>query len=160
MGKKKIIEIGDLKSFIQGLKLWKRENDKSLSGVWLFVTTWTVAHQVPLSMKFSRQEYWSGLPFPSPGDLPKDWTWVSCIAGKFFTAWATRVAHFTLYFWWIQLTQELGITFWHTVEDFLYYAKTTADSKQQNDLFVTKIPPKQVILQLLRLKVTTNNTSF
>ena len=34
------------------------------------VTTWTVAHQVPLSMGFSRQEYWSGLPFPSPGDLP------------------------------------------------------------------------------------------
>ena len=34
------------------------------------VTPWTVAHQVPLSMGFSRQEYWSGLPFPSPGDLP------------------------------------------------------------------------------------------
>ena len=33
-------------------------------------TPWTVAHQVPLSMIFSRQEYWSGLPFPSPGDLP------------------------------------------------------------------------------------------
>ena len=31
---------------------------------------WTVAHQGPLSMEFSRQEYWSGLPFPSPGDLP------------------------------------------------------------------------------------------
>ena len=31
---------------------------------------WTVAHQLPLSMEFSRQEYWSGLPFPSPGDLP------------------------------------------------------------------------------------------
>ena len=31
---------------------------------------WTVAHQAPLSMEFSRQEYWSGLPFPSPGDLP------------------------------------------------------------------------------------------
>ena len=31
---------------------------------------WTVAHQAPLSMGFSRQEYWSGLPFPSPGDLP------------------------------------------------------------------------------------------
>ena len=31
---------------------------------------WTVAHQAPLTMKFSRQEYWSGLPFPSPGDLP------------------------------------------------------------------------------------------
>ena len=36
----------------------------------LFATPWTVAHQVPLSVEFSRQAYWSGLPFPSPGDLP------------------------------------------------------------------------------------------
>ena len=36
----------------------------------VFATLWTVARQTPLSMKFSRQEYWSGLPFPSPGDLP------------------------------------------------------------------------------------------
>ena len=43
---------------------------QSLSYVWLFVTSWTVAHQVPLSTGFSKQEYWSGLPFPSPGDLP------------------------------------------------------------------------------------------
>ena len=43
---------------------------KSLSRVRLFVTPWTVAYQAPLSMGFSRQEYWSGLPFPSPGDLP------------------------------------------------------------------------------------------
>ena len=42
----------------------------SLSCVQLFATLWTVAHQAPLSMGFSRQEYWSGLPFPSPGDLP------------------------------------------------------------------------------------------
>ena len=41
-----------------------------LSCVWLFVTPWTVAHQAPLSMGFSRPEYWSGLPFPPPGDLP------------------------------------------------------------------------------------------
>ena len=34
------------------------------------MTPWAVAHQAPLFMKFSRQEYWSGLPFPSPGDLP------------------------------------------------------------------------------------------
>ena len=40
-----------------------------LSCVWLFATTWTVAHKAPLSMEFSRQEYWSGLPFPSPGNL-------------------------------------------------------------------------------------------
>ena len=43
---------------------------KSLSRVQLFATPWTVAHQAPPSMEFSRQEYWSGLPFPSPGDLP------------------------------------------------------------------------------------------
>ena len=43
---------------------------KSLGRVRLFATPWTVAHQAPPSMEFSRQEYWSGLPFPSPGDLP------------------------------------------------------------------------------------------
>ena len=43
---------------------------KSLSHVRLFATGWTVAYQASLSMGFSRQEYWSGLPFPSPGDLP------------------------------------------------------------------------------------------
>ena len=41
-----------------------------LSCVQLFGTLWTVAHQAPLSMGFSRQEYWSGLPFPAPQDLP------------------------------------------------------------------------------------------
>ena len=42
----------------------------SLSHVWLFAIPWTVAHQAPPSMEFSRPEYWSGLPFPSPEDLP------------------------------------------------------------------------------------------
>ena len=52
---------------------WRAEINlcnKSLSCVQLFATSWTLAHQAPLSMGFSRQEYWSGLPFPSPGDLP------------------------------------------------------------------------------------------
>ena len=43
---------------------------KSLSHVQLFATPWIVAYQAPPSMGFSRQGYWSGLPFPSPGDLP------------------------------------------------------------------------------------------
>ena len=43
---------------------------KFLSHVRLFATPWTLAHQAPPSMGLSRQEYWSGLPFPSPGDLP------------------------------------------------------------------------------------------
>ena len=57
---------------------------KSLSHVQLFVTPWTVAHQAPLSMAVSRQEYWNGLPFPPPGDLPDPGvdpvsTYFSCI---------------------------------------------------------------------------------
>ena len=60
----------------------------------LFVSTWTVAHQTPLSMGFSKQGYWSGLPFPSPRDLPwpRDWICVSmslALAGRFFTTSTT-----------------------------------------------------------------------
>ena len=64
------------------------------SHVWLFVTLWTVARQAPLSMRFSRQEYWSGLPFPSPGDLPnlgiEHRSFMSpAFAGGFFTTSTT-----------------------------------------------------------------------
>ena len=62
----------------------------ALSRVKLFVTPWTVAQQVPLPMGFSRQDYWSQLPFPSPGDLPnpgiKTMSPVApAQAGRFFT---------------------------------------------------------------------------
>ena len=93
---------------------------KSLSHVWLFVTPWTVAHQAPLPVEFSRQEYWSGFSFPSPlphcmwilyhlshkgspwilervayqfsrgSSRPRNQPGVFCIAGRFFTSWATR----------------------------------------------------------------------
>ena len=60
--------------------------------VQLFVTPWTVAHQAPLS-EFSRQEYWGGLPFLLQGIfLTQRLNLVSCIAGRFFTIWATREA--------------------------------------------------------------------
>ena len=63
---------------------------QSLSRVQLLVTPWTVARQAPLSMRVPRQEYWSGLPFPSPGDLPepgiKPESPISpALAGVFFT---------------------------------------------------------------------------
>ena len=63
---------------------------QSFSRVRLFATLWTVAHQAPLSMEFSRQEYWSGLPFPPPGDFPdlgiKPMSLMSpSLAGGFFT---------------------------------------------------------------------------
>ena len=50
-------------------RMMDRKCSTSLSRVWLFTTPWTVALQAPLSMDFSRQVYWSGLPFPSPGNL-------------------------------------------------------------------------------------------
>ena len=57
-----------------------------LSCVWLSVTPWAVAHQAPLSMGFSRQEYWTGLPFPPPGDLPNSGMepLSPALEGKFF----------------------------------------------------------------------------
>ena len=69
-----------------------------ISRVELFVTPWTVAHQVPLSMGFSRQEYWSRLPFPPSGDLPDlgiepESLTNPALAGRSFTTSATWEAH-------------------------------------------------------------------
>ena len=61
----------------------------SLSRVRLFVALWTVARQAPLSMGFSRLEYWSGLSFPPPGDLIKPTS--SALPGGFFTIWEDPV---------------------------------------------------------------------
>ena len=65
------------------------------SGVQLFATLWDVARQAALSMGFSRQEYWNGLPFPSPGDLPNPGIELMfpALAGRFFTTSITREAH-------------------------------------------------------------------
>jgi len=61
-----------------------------LSCIRLFAIPWIVAHQAPLYMEFSRQEYWSGLPFPTPGDLPDPriepvYLASPAMAGRFFT---------------------------------------------------------------------------
>ena len=63
------------------------------SHVWLFATPWTIAHQAPLSMEFSIQEYWSGLPCFPPGDLPNPGIETTppaspALAGRFFIHWA------------------------------------------------------------------------
>ena len=63
----------------------------------ILVTPWTVACQAPLSMGFSRQEYWSGLPFPSPGGLPNPDTGIKpvspALAGRFFGTEPPRIDH-------------------------------------------------------------------
>ena len=60
--------------------------------VWFFVTPWTVSHQAPLSIGFSRQEYWSGLPCPTPGDLPNrglrsNLMWFESLKSPALTGW-------------------------------------------------------------------------
>ena len=82
-----------------------------LSRVWLFATPWTVIYQAPPSMGFSRQEYWSGLPFPSPGDLflPRDRTRVSHIVDRRFTVWATRIPLLGIY------PKELKAEIWRNI---------------------------------------------
>ena len=71
-----------------------------LSCVRLFVTPWTVAHQDPRSMGFSRQEYWSGLPLPPPGDLPDPRTeaMYAALAGRLFTTEAPGKPHSVIKF--------------------------------------------------------------
>ena len=64
-----LIKSGYLAIFFQ-CSLYVRFVLSCFSCVQLFAAPWTVAHQAPLSMRFSRQEYWSGLPCPFPGDLP------------------------------------------------------------------------------------------
>ena len=67
----------------------------TLRRVWLCVTPWIVAHQAPLSVGFSRQEHWSGLPCLPPGDLPHPEAEPRspALAGGFLTIWATRAVH-------------------------------------------------------------------
>ena len=71
----------------------------SLSHVWLFVTPWTTAHQAPLSMGFSRQEYWNGLPFlppgnpPDPGIKPKSPKSPALVGGFFTTKPSSKRTH-------------------------------------------------------------------
>ena len=67
---------------------------QSLSRVWLFATQWTVVCQAPLSMGIlqARILEWVAMPSSRGSSQLRDWTQVSCIAGKFFTIWATREA--------------------------------------------------------------------
>ena len=69
----------------RGLLPWTLRREKLLSHAWLFATPWTVAHQAPPSMGFSRQEYWSGLPEPWGGPLYSEsrtrlWGWLEMVS--------------------------------------------------------------------------------
>ena len=87
-----------------------------LSPSWLFATPGTVVHQAPLSTWFPRQEYWGGLPFPSPGDLPNPEieSVLSCLSGRLYH-WATWEAPIHTY---NHYSSQLN----HTLDGFLFEA--------------------------------------
>ena len=101
---------------------------KLFSRVQLFATLWTVAHQAPLSMEFFRQEYWSGLPCPPPGDCLDPGIQPTspglCIAGGFFTHWAISTCYpgtqwgeftsgeFALYTWDLEIRAIFSLENW------------------------------------------------
>ena len=107
-------------------KAWKwKLKGKSLSHARLFATPWTAAHQAPPSMRFSRQGYWSGLPFPSPTALRAQKSPCTCS----FTHNSQKVetgvgchcllrSHWLLYFKWMNC---IVCGLYHNTVDFLYY---------------------------------------
>ena len=100
--------------------------------IWLFATLWIVACQPPLSMGFSRQEYWNGLPCPPPGDLPdpRDRTQGSCIAGRFFTSGPAGEA----------LTELIHVVFWYCF-DFVFHLWLSDSSGVYSDNVVSGLDP-------------------
>ena len=108
-------------------KLWYIYNDIIsvcvLSCFWLFATLWTVAHLPPLSVGCPRQEYWSELPFPSPGDLPHPGSklWSSALEVQCCNHWTTRKVPTTSFhirdlsilgFWYLRGVLELICEYW------------------------------------------------
>ena len=121
----------------------------SHSHVQLFAIPWTVAHQAPLSMGILQQEYWSGLPCPSPGDLPD--TGIkpmspcgSCIVGRFFTTEPSGKLLWSLSkhnFWWLHNCPSLDcITFMfvliRNVSLFIYLLITILNNCDKDILFI------------------------
>ena len=94
----------------------------------LFRTPWTMTLQAPLSMGFSRQEYWSGLSFTSPGIFP---TQISPIADTFFTIWVTRESQkvltaetFCLLILLVFYIYILSVVFWLALSPFFFLPET------------------------------------
>ena len=86
---------------------------KLFSSVWLLATLWTVAYQAPLSMGFFREGYWSELPFPSPGDLPK-WP-IKCIFQH--NTWFTRESNRRVSF--VKFTKHFLIELFSDIRKYL-----------------------------------------
>ena len=128
------------------------------SHVWLFVTLWTVAHQAPLPVGFSRQEYWSGLPCSPPGDLPNPGVesvslLSPALAGGFFTTsttweafWFHRRAYSSIFFPLAQLGIFIAFQ-WNKGTSFSYKKKSQS-SYLEHCLLMRKSPAISLCLFL------------
>ena len=94
---------------------------KPLSHARLFVTPWTVVYQAPPSIGFSRQEYWSGLPFPSPGDLL---SWKAELKAQFQSGYCLHVSMLSCFSWvplfvtlWI-VTYQAPLSMWFSRQEY------------------------------------------
>ena len=133
-------------------------------------TPWTAAHQAPLSMGFPRQEYWSGLPFPSPGDLshPGIEPMSPALAGEFFTTEPSGKPHSTYK---MALKGNSGLANSTSIPNSLFLSPSTTSSIQslscvrlfvtpwaaahQSSLFITN---SQSLLKLMSTEFTFYNT--
>ena len=130
---------------------------KSLSHVQFFANLWTVAHQAPPSIGFSRQESWSGLPFPSPGDLPDSGSKpVSPALARVFHHWAAWKTPHPYELWWrlnfqgdIQPYPEKVIGF-KTIPERIMFCKDKSWLHLTKNVFLTYMIESNVV-SFLRL---------
>ena len=108
---------------------------QSLSRVWLFLTPWTIAHQAPLFIWFSRQDHWTGLPCPSPmeSSRPRDWTCSSCIGSRFFTTEPSGKPEDVIRTW-ISLT---GLCKWLVSSNSIYENICRQNMRMREDILNT-----------------------
>ena len=136
------------------------------SHVWLFATLCTIAHQAPLSTGFSRQEYWSGLPYLSPGDLPnpqgtEPMSLMSTIlAGEFFTTSTTWEAiyiyiYIYIYKFWFESTEHKMWNFLHQRGRKLNIVSSTFFCNQRSRFYLG--PCEIVTLELATRSEVDNN---
>ena len=133
-----------------GMKVKRKVKVKSLKPVRFFAKTpRTVACQTPPRMGFSRQEYWNWLPFPSPGDSsrPKDRTLVSSTAGRLFTIWATRNAHYWNIHSQMKLLHSPAKRFHLPLSSFLLLPLTLSIQEQQGHDWLRRVPREDTCSQ-------------
>ena len=132
-------------SLIRSSRIVRARMLSHFSCVQLFATPWTAAHQAPLSMGVSRQEYWSGLPCPPLGDLPNPGIEPAslmspALAGRFFTTSTSREAHSTTVVT-IETLSQAKLSYYKSLRND-HLRLSTPKQKMTSDFYLNKDSPK------------------